>query len=135
MRDWQIRQDMYHKLNTDYSDDLGKVDIIYRTDQLDKDISDYITLPPEEMGWVYPAKSYIVALCYAQWLSEDFSEDLYDLLNYKSLLYNNDPYYKTFDQDQETYKKIIDTFGLPLPNTGVIPHIREYYLKEFLIKI
>lgn len=135
MRDWQIRQDMYHKLNSDYSDDLGKVDIIYRTDQLDKDISDYITLPPEEMGWVYPAKSYIVALCYAQWLSEDFSEDLYDLLNYKSLLYNNDPYYKTFDQDQETYKKIIDTFGLPLPNTGVIPHIREYYLKEFLIKI
>lgn len=135
MQDWQIRQDMYHKLNSDYSDDLGKVDIIYRTDQLDKDISDYITLPPEEMGWVYPAKSYIVALCYAQWLSEDFSEDLYDLLNYKSLLYNNDPYYKTFDQDQETYKKIIDTFGLPLPNTGVIPHIREYYLKEFLIKI
>ena len=135
MQDWQIRQDMYHKLNSDYSDDLGKVDIIYRTDQLDKDISDYITLPPEEMGWVYPAKSYIVALCYAQWLSEDFSEDLYDLLNYKNLLYNNDPYYKTFDQDQETYKKTIDTFGLPLPNTGVIPHIREYYLKEFLIKI
>jgi len=134
MQDWQIRQEMYHKLSSELTDNLNEVDVIYRTNQLDKDISDYITLPPEEMGWVYPAKSYVVAVCYAQWLSEDFDEDLYTLLNHKSLLYNNDPYFKEYNKDKETYNKLIKTFGLPLPNTGVIPHIREYYLKEFLFK-
>jgi len=133
MRDWKIRQEMYHRLEQDYSDDLNDVDIVYRTTQLSKDIEDYIKLSPEEMGWVYPAKSYVVAVCYAYWLSKDFNEDFYDLLNDEDLLYKNDPHFVPYHKHKEIYDKLISTFELPLPQTGVVPHIRAYYLSEFMI--
>ena len=134
MTEWKIRQELYHKLNSDYTDDLNDIDTTYRTDKLLEDIENYVRLPPEEMGWVYPAKSYVVAVCYAHWISEDFDEDFYEVLNDPDLLYNNDPYFVKYEDDKDVYDSFIQTFKLPLPDTGVVPHIRGYYLEELLFK-
>lgn len=133
LSDWKIRQEMYHRMNSDYGDDLTKVDIIYRDSDIISDVIDYIELPPEEVGWVYPAKSYIVGICYAHWISQDFNEDFYELLNDEMLLYNNDPYFVTYSSGREIYDKILEKYTQSLPETGVIGHIRGYYEKELMI--
>lgn len=133
MKDYQIIQEMYHKINSKYGDDLNKVDLIFRDKDIYSDICDYIEKDPEEVGWVYPAKSYIVAICYAQWISMDFSEDFYELLDSEDLLYGNDPYFVRYSDDKELYDKTIEKFGRDLPNKGVIPHIRKFYKEEFMI--
>ena len=132
MKDWQIIQEMYHKLNSEHGDDLNQVDVVFRVNSLANDVRDYIKLPPEVTGWVYPAKSYVVAICYAHWIAVDFNEDFYDLLDDETLLFGNDPHFAIYSESKEVYDEIIEEFGLPLPNTGVVPHIRKFYLKEFM---
>ena len=31
MQEWKIKQDIYHRLNTDHTDDLNEVDIVITT--------------------------------------------------------------------------------------------------------
>jgi hypothetical protein len=87
----------------------------------------------KNMPFVYPSKSYVVAICYAYWLSKDFNENFYELLNDKNLLYGNDPYFKTYKQDINTYDNVLNKI-MPLnENLGIVSDIKEYYKKEFLI--
>jgi hypothetical protein len=133
MKDWKIRQEMYHRLNNDFKDNLDDKDVQVREGTIIEDCVDYIQKPKDLTGWMYPAKSYVVALCYATWLSEDFDEDFLGLLNDPDLLYGNDPYFVTYDDSKDMYDTIIERLGLPLPMTGVVPDIKNYYLDEFML--
>jgi protochlorophyllide reductase len=69
MEDWKIRQELYHRLNTVHDDDLNDKNIEI-TDNIVIDAVRYFT--EKDIGWIYPSKSYMVAICYAKWLSEEF---------------------------------------------------------------
>ncbi len=133
MKDWQVRQEMYHRLSGEFDDDLSNFDIKIRPDTIAEDCVDYINKPSEITGWMYPAKSYIVALVYASNIAKDFNEDVYELLRDPELLHGNDPYYVTYDEGKVIYDYLINMFGLPLPITGVVPDITEYYREEFML--
>ncbi len=127
-KDWKIRQELYHRLHKEHKDNLYGYDILM-SDDIVNDAIDYFN--ENEMPFIYPAKSYVVAICYATWLARDFKEDFYDLLRDKELLYNNDPYFKTYEEDKDTYDKIIEKV-LPFDeNKGIVPDIKEYYKAEF----
>lgn len=126
MQEWKIKQEIYHRLNTVYSDDLNKVDIV-----ISHEYSDIIKHFYEKVDqWIYPAKSYFVAFCYASWISEDYGENIIDLLKDPMLLAGNDPYFKTYDDDPDTYNKILSQIDLPIPMKGMVPDVREYYNDE-----
>lgn len=130
MKDWKIKQELYHRLNVVHEDDLSKVNI-QKTNNVVDDAIRYFN--ERDIGWIYPSKSYVVAICYAWWLSHDFQEDFADLLNDKDLLYGNDPYFKTYSEDTDTYNAIIDKV-LPLNETkGMIPDIKKWYTAEFML--
>ena len=130
MKDWKIKQELYHRLNREHKDDLSKVDII-ETDNVVEDALRYFN--EKDVGWIYPSKSYVVAICYAWWLSTDFKEDFYDLLNDKDLLYGNDPYFRHYSADKDTYNAILDKV-LPLDETkGMVPDIKTWYNAEFML--
>ncbi len=130
MKDWKIKQELYHRLNREHKDDLKDVVIIKSPDVIDNAIK-YFT--EKDLGWVYPAKSYAVAICYAWWLSLDFKEDFYDLLNDKDLLYGNDPYFKHYSADKDTYNAILDKV-LPIDeNRGMVSDIKKWYTAEFML--
>lgn len=133
MKDWQIRQELYHKLNSEFSDDLSQFEVRYNEDTIIEDCVTYMTRPSSETGWMYPAKSYIVALAYASWIAEDFNEDFYELLNDSYLLYGNDPHFKTYAEDKETYDELIKLYGTKIPMTDIVKDIREYYVQEFML--
>ena len=83
--EWKIKQEIYHRLNTEHTDDLNKVDIVI-TENVKEDALRHFFEYVDE--WIYPAKSYAVAFCYAYWISQDYpNEDFYSLLNDPDLLH------------------------------------------------
>lgn len=129
-KEWKTRQEIYHRLNTDFKDDLNKVDIVFKDNIKENALLHFFQKIDE---WVYPSKSFVVAFCYAYWLSQDFNEDIKDLLNDPDLLYGNDPYFKPYNKDPEVYDFLFDNIKMPIPMKGMVPDIREYYEEEFLI--
>lgn len=129
-KEWKIRQALYHKLNSDYTDDLKKIKIQISGDIVENAVRYFYNT---DMPFIYPSKSYVVAICYAYWLSKDFGEDFYELLSDKDLLYGNDPHFKTYEEDNKTYDEILKKV-MPLnENKGIIPDIKSYYMAEFFI--
>lgn len=131
MQEWKIKQEIYHRLNNEYRDDLNNVDIV-----MSNEYNDIIRHFNEKVNqWIYPAKSYFVAVCYASWIAEDYNEDLIELLRDPMLLAGNDPYFKTYDEDPETYDKILRDIELPLKMNGMVPDVKEYYDEEIAFRI
>jgi len=132
MTSWKVNQEIYHRLNHQFSDDLNQQNIITVPDN---EVVDWaVKYFTDDPGWVYPSKSYVVAICYAKWLTKEFGEMFYSVLDDPDLLYNNDPYFKPYSQAKETYDSIIKNVGLDFDeSTGVIPDIRKYFDAEFLI--
>ena len=128
MKEWKIRQEVYHRLTTNYKDDLKNVDIVLTNDVKEDALRHFYERVDQ---WLYPAKSYFVAYCYANWISSEFSEDFWQLLDDKDLLYGNDPYFRTYKDDPEVYDFLYSKIGSEVPMTGMVPDVREYYDAEF----
>lgn len=126
MKSWKVKQEIYHRLTQTFTDDLNEVSISYTDDIVNDAVRHFYEHVDE---WIYPAKSYFVAICYAQWISEDYDEDFYSLLNDPDLLHGNDPHFVIYGNDSETYDAIIER--VPFINmTGMVPDVREYYEAE-----
>jgi hypothetical protein len=134
MEDWKIRQEIYHRLNTVHDDDLNDKDIVI-TDNIVTDAVRYFK--EDNLGWIYPSKSYMVAICYARWLSEEFGGNPIDYLNDIDLLFGNDPYFVIYDEDDVTYNQILDYIGgWKFDQTkGMVPDVKKYFIEEFMIDV
>jgi hypothetical protein len=134
MEDWKIRQELYHRLNTVHDDDLNNKNIEI-TDNVVIDAVRYFT--EKDIGWIYPSKSYMVAICYAKWLSEEFGGNPINYLNDIDLLFGNDPYFIIYDEDAVTYNQILDYIGgWKFDQTkGMVPDVKKYFIEEFMIDV
>ena len=131
MLDWKIRQEIYHKLNTEHDDDLNTKDIVITTDIVDNAIRYF---KETNIGWIYPAKSYMVGICYARWLSEKYGGHPLSYLEDAELLYGNDPYFVQYSTDPTSYHKILNSIGgWEFDEIGMVPDVKEYYKAEFMI--
>lgn len=126
MQTWKINQEIYHRLNKDYRDDLNKFDITISENIVEDAVRHFNERVDQ---WIYPAKSYFVAICYAHWISEDFHEDFYQLLDDPDLLYGNDPYFKRYSEDKDTYDQILNCINRYEMN-GMVPDVHSYYIEE-----
>jgi len=129
MKEWKLKQEVYHRLNTTHKDTLldKEISLIWE----EKDIVDWAIRHWNEKvdRFVYPAKSYCVAICYAKWIERDCGDNFYELLNDPLLLYNNDDYFETYKGKEHIYDPIIKAFPKD-EQLGMIPDIRGYYEKE-----
>lgn len=132
MQEWKIRQEIYHRMTTEYDDDLKTKDVVISDDIVDNAIRYF---NDRNIGWIYPAKSYMVAILYSKWLSEHFGGKLLDYLVDPDLLHGNDPYYKTYNEAKDLYDEIfskIDVYNYD-ESKGLIPDVRKYFEEEFMI--
>lgn len=128
MKEWKIKQEIFHRLNKNHDDDLKNHKIIIDENIVENAVKYFETT---ELEWVYPAKSYVVAICYARWISEEYNENFYDLLNDEMLLFGNDPHFKTYSENKEFYDEILNRVGLNFDvKKGIIPDVRKYYEQE-----
>ena len=131
-KEWKVKQELYHNLVTEYTDDLRQFTVEFEDDIVAGAIKYFST---DDVGWIYPAKSYVVGVCYARWLSELYGLDFYTLLDDKDLLYGNDPYFVPYSQNKPIYDEIISRVTLNFDETvGVIPDVKRYFLDEMFIK-
>ena len=129
MKEWKIKQEIYHRLNPEHEDAAENFDYTISEDIIDNAVKYFKT---DDIGWIWPAKSYMVGICYARWLSEQYGGRPLDYLNDPELLYNNDPYFKPYSDDPHTYVRILDQVGWDFDNDiGVVPAVRRYYDMEF----
>lgn len=132
MKDWKIRQEVYHRITTTHSDDLNTKHVEFSTDIV-KDAVRYFN--ERDIGWLYPSKSYMVAICYARWLSEEFGGLAEEHLEDPDLLFGNDPYFVQYSADPGTYHSILCNIGgwnFSI-DKGMVPDVREYFVEEFMI--
>lgn len=129
MEEWKIKQEIYHRLNKEYDDDLSTKKV-----EISNDIIGYAVqyFNDTEIGFIYPAKSYMVAICYARWLAEDYGGRPIEYLDDPDLLYNNDPYYVVYSEDSKTYIQILNEIGGWDfdESKGLVPDVRKYYEAE-----
>lgn len=131
MEDWKVRQEVYHRLNKEHGDDLNTKDITISENIVDEAVDYFFT---KNKGWVYPAKSYMVGICYSKWLAERFGETPFDYLNNPNLLYANDPYFVPYSEDKETYDKILEKVSWGFKkDSGMVSDVWTYFQAEFLL--
>lgn len=131
MEDWKLRQEIYHRLNRKHSDDLKTKEITITKNVVEDAIRYFIE---KDIGWIYPSKSYMVGICYAKWLSENFGGRPLEYLNDNNLLYGNDPYFLPYEKDVKTYMKILENIGWDFDETlGMVPDVKEYFKQEFML--
>lgn len=126
MKEWKVRQEVYRRLNESTTDDLNKVDIVWRPETI---VEDALRHWDEEVDeWIYPGKSYFVAICYAYWISEDFEEDFEEVLNDPDLL-PGDPYFLPYSQAEEVYDEILSAVRY-IEDGAMVSEVRNYYDEE-----
>lgn len=132
MNDWKIRQEIYHRLNTEFDDDLKTKDVQISDDVVGNAIRYF---EDRNIGWIYPAKSYMVGICYARWLSEYFGGDPMEYLNEEELLFGNDPYFKTYSSNKDVYDQILNAINHWKfdETTGLVPDVKKYFIEEFML--
>ena len=130
MQEWKVKQKLYHKLNHNHPDDLKWVNIEESDDIVNNAIRYF---REKDVGWIYPAKSYMVAICYAFWIMEDYNENFYEVLGDSELL-PLDNYFVPYREDSNTYNEIIGVVcannGGKLAMKGMVPDVRRYYDAE-----
>lgn len=135
MKDWKVRQEIYHRITKTFRDDYNVIskeyEVIYDEENIIPQALKYFK--DKDVGWFYPAKSYVVGICYAKWLEQYFKEDFYEILSDKNLLYGNDPYFISYKESSEIYDKILEQLGKFDDTCGKIPDIKKYFIEEFLL--
>ena len=130
MKDWRIVQELFHRLNPHPEGDRSTIEIIEDEEIVENTIRHFHEYVPH---FIYPAKSYFVAILYAKWISEDFDEDFYELLNDEMLLAGNDPFFVRYSKSKYVYDSILQKISINMidESKGMIPDVRQYYEQEF----
>lgn len=131
-KEWKFRQEVFHRLQTEHSDDLNTKNVEMTTNVV-KDAVRYFN--ERDIGWIYPSKSYMVGICYAKWLARHFGGQPLEYLDDQDLLYGNDPYFVAYHNDPHTYTRILELInGWDFDETqGMVPDVYQYFLEEFMI--
>lgn len=128
MKDWRIIQELFHRLNPDPEGDNSGIELRISEEIIDNATKHFFENVPY---FIYPAKSYFVAICYASWISKDFKEDFYTLLDDPMLLAGNDPYYVPYSQSKYEYDMITSKINIyDIEMKGMVPDVRRYYDEE-----
>lgn len=133
MQEWKARQNASQLTaqitGKKHRDDLTDVPVLWRPENIVEDALRHFNERVDE--WIYPAKSYFVAICYANWIAQEFDEDFLDVLNDPNLL-PDDPYYIPYTLAPGVYDAILEKVVWD-EDMGMIPDVREYFDEEFLI--
>lgn len=136
MKEWKVRQQLYHKLHVP-RDILGvdvTFDVVPMTDaQLIESIREYFTSGTCKI--VHPAKSYAVAIIYARLIERYFGGDHLTHLDDPELLFGNDKFFVPYSTSQDVYDAVLSLIPTD-PEKIDIPQVRDtvtYFKKEFLL--
>ena len=98
-------QQLYDLLVTEHTDDFSLMEYIEDEELVDNAIKYF---EKAEFPLIYPAKSYAVAIIYAFTLCDRYNLPVRTILNDKDLFLGQDPYFVPYENDPDTYERIIE---------------------------
>lgn len=148
MKEWKLRQKIYHALNPigDFLDDVeaheGRrvIETVFPSPaDLVESIKSYFH--GEVWDLIYPTKSYVVAITYAWLLEVHFGEDMYEVLDDPDLLFGNDKWFVPYSQNKKVYNAAIDAVSDTLENMvadiskvpSQLQATVQYFMDEFMV--
>ena len=125
------KQIQYNILN---HSNLSDLNIIQKKCQFKNHSIEVIKMLQNSPQFIYPIKSYCIAIVYSLLLEQHFKISFYDSINNCNLLLL-DQYFISYAKNKKVYKNVIRYFGknnILNINSLTISIITEYFNKEFL---
>jgi hypothetical protein len=142
MKDYEYRRRTFYLLfgQESFEDAHKNFDMIFDYNTV---IEDAVTYLKDGTSYLrFPGAARAVALAAADIIANQFQEDFFEVLNDPFLMNGNDPYFKTYEQDKETYDMILlhisrDNFQWSSPRMAITRRLilQEYMLNEEGLKI
>lgn len=110
LTEWALRQSIYQQLNPSPDDMLGSSDIRVDGDRLIERVIDYFYTDNEVC--IFPAKTYAVALIYAEVISERFHVPFFEVLNDPNLFLGTMRDFKPYAEDSSVYDAVLSMINL-----------------------
>lgn len=133
MKEWKVRQDVYHRLSQTHVDSFDRSEydwVGWGSDVLVDDVCRYFSENPDKL--TYPSKSIFVAIVYAKMIADVFQEDFIEVLSDQDLLYGNDPFFKPYPELKNVYDAVLEKVSPIDLQKGQCPDVVEYWNAEFL---
>lgn len=122
-------QFLYMSLVSEHPDDFANMQIVEDDELIENAL---VYFQKAEFPLIYPAKSYAVAIIYAQKLHELYGMDKVEVLSDPDLFLGQDPYFVPYGDDSATYEAIMARLET-WPNwieSGWAPQTVKYCLLE-----
>ncbi len=108
MKEYEYRRTVFYQLHGHESFEDEHKNFNY-TIENETVIQDAITYLLDGTSYLrFPGAARAVAIAVADLISREFGEDFFEILNQNTLMNNNDPFFKTYKEDQETYDAILE---------------------------
>lgn len=107
MKEYELRRSVFYKLygHLSFEDEHKNFPIIFDESTTVEDAITYLTDGTSFLR--FPGAARAVAIAAADFVARSFGEDFYEVLTNAELMHGNDPYFRTYPEDKETYDKIL----------------------------
>lgn len=107
MKEYELRRSVFYKLNghLSFEDEHKNFPIVFDESTVVEDAVTYLVDGTSYLR--FPGAPRAVAIAVADFIARNFGEDFYEVLTNSELMHGNDPYFRTYPEDKETYDKIL----------------------------
>lgn len=108
MKEYEYRRTVFYQLHghESFEDEHKNFDYTIENETVVQDAVTYLLDGTSYLR--FPGAARAVAIAVADLISREFGEDFFETLNQSSLMNNNDPFFKTYNEDQSTYDAILE---------------------------
>jgi hypothetical protein len=126
-------QYLYRELVEEHDDAIDKVPSVVTENTLEEKLRGAMAyFEAQSFPIIYPGKSYGVAVVYAYHILRDYNIPVLETLNESDLFLGEDPYFVVYQDDPETYDRLLEKLQ-PLGDItelGWAKQTSEYYRLE-----
>ena len=132
MKKYMYRRKMFYSLQEsfDYPDEHKNFEIIDSPNV----VEDAVTYLLDGSSYLrFPGAARAVAIAAAELISKEFGENFFEILNDPDLMHGNDPYFKTYEEDKETYHEILQRLPAINWDSERMQITRNLLLEEYML--
>lgn len=131
MKEYEYRKTVFYQLNShrDFEDSHKNFNYIINTNTTVDDAVKYLIDGSAYLS--FPGAARAVAIAAGVFIAQNFKEEFHQILDNKNLMHGNDPYFKRYSEDKNTYDRVLKIVGIDSINwTSYRMMITTRLLKE-----
>ncbi len=133
MKEYTYRRNLFYSLQEsfDFPDEHKNFDITIDEESVVDDAIKYLTDGTTYLK--FPGAARAVAYATAELIAAEFGENFFEVLNDPNLMHGNDPYFKTYKEDKETYNQMVQRLKAINWDSERMQITRSLLLEEYML--